>query len=327
MKMIETFDQYVLERYKPLEIEYLQRTNDRLNDELETIRKYCLNEWRKAIKAAVEYQNDHEVECAYMSISFLLTSMLELKPQMQIDFYNSEWVYGESWFRRRMNAEFLTKEWNDFTAAALDERFYIRSRIAHAEIKSLFWSTLDKLIYLFSGFVKYFARNVEYFVEFDELNKSEKFYLTFGTYLDWQDRMFGILPEIDFLNLDANEETRFRKIIKKNFNDESFIKIDMRHCYIEDCKFVNCTFDGDDLIDSNFLSCRFEKTNFVNVKLVGSEFFECYFNECRFENCSVEIETNEEYFAKMRMYHCFILKCEIVDSNFDLIIKKDCYER
>ena len=93
------------------------------------------------------------------------------------------------------------------------------------------------------------------------------------------------------------------------------------------CKFINCTFDGDDLIDSNFLSCRFEKTNFVNVKLVGSEFFECYFNECRFENCSVEIETNEEYFAKMRMYHCFILKCEIVDSNFNLIIKKDCYER
>ena len=147
---IQTFDEYINFRYKQLENEFIKKVSENFSRELPAIRKFCLEEWRKAIACACEIQRQENKICAYMSISFLNTSMIDDNPILQIDFYNEEWVFGESWARYRMGADFFLKFWQDFKFDALDDRFFVRSKISKVEIKALFWGTLDKIIFLSS---------------------------------------------------------------------------------------------------------------------------------------------------------------------------------
>lgn len=318
-EMIETFEEYISTRYEVLEKNFLEKTSQQLGKNFAAMRKFCLQEWRKAISEAVERQGENL--CSYMSISLLNTSVMENTPQLQIDFYNEEWVYGEPFSRSRMSADFLFKDWQDFIFEALQENFYLRSNFGRAEIESLFFGTVDKLAFMFACFTKYFAYQLEYYDEFDNLRKAENFFVTCGSYLDWQNRIFAQLPEIDLLNPADNELTTFRPIKKKIFRGKSFHDIDMRSCYFEDCLFQGFTFENVSLVDARFLRCRFISTQFINSKSAGCNFFECYFKDCTFKNCSSNpadvAEDNNEYFAPMTLYHCFVLNSETVDCDFE----------
>ena len=113
---------------------FRKKTSQHFNKELPKIRKYCLEEWVKAITLANEIQQSEGQICAYMSLSILNTSIIDDKPVLQVDFYNEEWVFGESWARYRMSADFLFNGWREFKFAAL-----------------------DKMTFLFTCYVKYFA--------------------------------------------------------------------------------------------------------------------------------------------------------------------------
>ena len=332
MERLQNFDEFLKLRYKPLETKFIKNLARHLNKNISSIRKFCLEEWKKSLAQACEIQRQENKICAYMSISLLNTSLLDDKPILQIDFYNEEWVYGESWARYRMSADFLFESWRDFKFAALDENFYVRSKIFPVEIKSLFWGTLDKIIFLFTCYAKYFARRLAYYNEFDELIKAENFYITCGTYLDWQNKLFAVLPEIDLLNPDANEETSFRHLNKKIFRNKKFSGLNLRGCYFIDCIFQNFNFEDLNLADAFFLRCRFISSNFDGVKIAGGDFWECYFRDCTFQNCTADpAETSEdadEYFAPLRMYHCFLLNLEVAEScNFENLVQIDCYSK
>ena len=329
--LIETLQEYIKNRYKPLEIELLNKTNQYLSKDKRKIHKYCLNEWKKAMGEACKIQESENIDCAYMSISLLNTSMIDNKPQFQVDFYNEEWVYGEAWARYRMSADFLFKYWQDFIFDALDESYYVRSKISRVEIKAMFWGTIEQLIYLFACHLKYFARYLSYYNEFDDLVKAEKFYVTCGTYLDWQERVFAVLPEIDFFNLDANEQTPFRTIRNKIYHCKEFKDIEMQHCLFVDCKFDHFNFENINLSDAIFLRCRFTSSKLINVMLVGCEFFECYFKDCELNNCNVNpnsmSEIIDEYFAPTKMYHCFLLNFKTENVEMENVIKINCFEK
>ena len=327
-----TFEEYLSARYTPLELEFLNTVAQDLNKNISSIRKFCLEELRQAIAQACEIQRQENKICAYISISLLNTSLIEDAPILQVDFYNEEWVYGESWARYRFSADFLFKYWAKFKADALDENFYVRSKINRVEIKALFWGTIDKIIFLFACYAKYFALQLAYYTEFDELIKAENFYVTCGTYLDWQNRIFAKLPEIDLFNLDANEETNFRPLRKRNFSNNKFRGLDLQHCYFEECIFKNFAFENLNLSDSNFLHCRFIDCTFDGVKFAGGDFFECYFKDCAFKNCTSDAaessDNNNEYFAPLRMYHCFLLNLTFEENcNFENLQKLDCYSK
>ena len=140
-----------------------------------------------------------------MSVSFLNTAIATGKTILQIDFYDRQWVYGKHFSRSRMDADFLLTGWKDFTDKTFDEKFFVRSSISTVEIKSLFWGTLDKVIFIFTCFVKYFAPAIKNCDEFAALIKSEKFYITCGTYLDWQNRLCAVvvLKIVFFINVSS----------------------------------------------------------------------------------------------------------------------------
>lgn len=322
--MIQTFEEYKIQRYKNLESDFLAETSKYFRKNLETIRKIFLSELNSAISDACKIQVEENKICAYISISFLNTSVMENKPVLQIDFYNEDWVYGESWARRRFNADFMLTHWQEFISKALDDKFYIRSQISKVEIKSLFWDTLDKLIYLFAGYTKYFLRDVPC-----DLLKTENFYVTCGTYLDWQERIFAQLPEIDLLNLEANKDTTFRHVKKKVFRQNIFDGLNLRNCYFEDCIFDRFTFSKTSLIDAKFSRCRFTNTEFTDTKFTGGNFSECYLKDCTFTNCSsnaIDI-SDEEYFATLKIFGCYLLNLNFSDCNFSQIEKINCFEK
>ena len=331
----ENFEEYKKERYEKLELEFLKKSGEMLNKNFSANRKNFIDNLRKAISDALKFQTDEKKICAYISISFLNTSMFDFQETesnsslFQIDFYNADWFYGESWSRSRFSADFLLEHWQKFIFQALDENYFVRSKISTVEIKSLFWETLDKLIYIYTCQAKYFANLIEYSDEFDELKKAENFYITCGTYLDWSERIFGILPEIDLLNLDANEETTFRPVKNKIYRGKEFSDLNLRNCYFEDCLFDRFTFSDLILADAHFLRCRFTNSKFLNVKCPGADFFECSFRDCEFENCTSEptsVDANE-YFANLRLYHCSLLNVNFTDCDFNNMNMLDCIEK
>ena len=321
-ELIETFEEFISERYTPLEIKFLNQTSDYLGKNFSAIRKFYLQEWQKALAEAIKLQQDDEKNiCAYMSVSLLNTSVLEGAPKFQVDFYNQEWVYGESFCRYKFDPDFLFKYWKDFIFEVQDDNFYLRSNFGKVEIQSLFFRTVDKLAFMFACFTKYFAYQITYSNEFDDLNKAENFYLTCGVYLDWQNRIFAQLPEIDLLNPEANQQTTFRPYKDKILRGKSFHDIDLQCCYFTDCLFQDFTFENVNLVDAILLRCRFKSVTFDNVKFAGTTFFECYFKDCTFINCSSDsadvAENSDEYFAPMLLYHCYIFGRKDIDCNFE----------
>ena len=318
--MIETFEAYVAERYSPLEVEFLTATKKFLTDNLPRISEHVLAEWRKALAAACEIQRDEKIPCAYMSVSFLNTSVAAGKAVMQIDFYDTRWVYGEPFSRSRMDADFLLTGWENFTTKALDEKFFVRSKISSVEIKSLFWYTLDKMTFIFTCFAKYFAPALKNFAEFDALIKAEKFYVTCGTYLDWQNRLCAVLPEIDFLNPAANEDTTFREAHGKIYRNKKFADLNLRGCNFADCLFYRCEFANLNLADAEFLRCRFVSANFTDIKFAGTKFSECTFRDCAIKNSTdaPNAVNAEEYFASLKVIQCQVSNTVVEGCDFEL---------
>ena len=327
-ELIQTFEEFISARYEPLEIKFLNQTSEHLGKNFRSVRKLCFDEWRKALADAAELQ---QTDCAYMSVSLLNTSVLENAPKFQIDFYNEEWVYGESFCRYKFDADFLFKHWKDFCFEVLDDNFYLRSNFGKVEIQSLFFGTVDKLAFMFACFAKYFAYQITYATEFDDLKKAENFYLTCGVYLDWQNRIFARLPAIDLLNPADNEQTNFRPYENKILRQKSFQDIDLRSCYFTDCLFQDFTFANVSVVDAIFLRCRFKSVTFDNVKFAGCIFFECYFKDCEFKSCSSNpadvAENNNEYFAPMTLHHCYVIGNKYFDCDFEKMKVSELFEK
>jgi len=330
-ELIRTFEEFISQRYEPLEIQFLDQTSDYLSKNFSALRKFYLAEFQKALQEAIKVQQEEEIICSYMSVSLMNTSVLEGAPIFQIDFYNQEWVYGESFCRYKFDAKFLFKHWQDFIFEVQDDNFYLRGNFGKVEIQSLFFGTVDKLAFMFACFAKYFAYQISYSNKFDDLKKAENFYVTCGVYLDWQNRVAADLPEIDLLNPEANEQTTFRPYKDKILRQKSFHDIDLQSCYFENCLFQNFSFEDASIVDALFLQCRFISVTFDNVKTAGCTFFECYFKDCTFINCSSDSaavrEDNDEYFMPMLLYHCYVLNNKNIDCDFERMKVVDVFEK
>lgn len=326
--MIETFSDYESARYKQLEIEFLEAVKKSLSGDLPPIKNFFLTECRKALSEVCNVQREKKIPCAFMSVSLLNSFVAVGKNILQIDFYDAKWVFGEPFARRRMNADFLFAHWQKFTESALDDKFFVRNKITQVEIKSLFWMTLDKLAFLFTCYAKYFIAELKTSPEFAALDKAEKFYVTCGTYLDWQNRLCGVLPEVDLVNPDANEDMTFRDFSGKIFRQENFSDLDLRGSQFEDCIFRACTFTNLKLADAHFSHCRFYSSCFDGVKLAGAEFVECKFQDCEFKNSSSapkDVDA-DEYFAPLRLTRCKLFNVKCDGCDFTQLKKTDCEE-
>ena len=275
------------------------------------------------MEEAVSVQQEAHIPCAYMTISLLNTSLLEKQPLFQADFYDGDWVYGDSWSRGRMPADFLFREWEGFRSKAMDSRFYVRNKLQEIAIASLFWGTAEKILYLFACFAKYFARELAQLPEFRALEKEDAMYVTCGTYLDWQERIYGILPELDLTDVPENEQTSFREFRGKTYRHQVFRELDLRHGSFYDCTFRHCVFHNVNLSDGYFKNCRFRDTDFVEVGMAGCVWEDSDFKSCNFQGSGTMAE-GDEYFAESEMARVRFTAVRAVNCDFSHFRLKEC---
>ena len=323
MALITTLQEYYESRYQALEIALLEEVSGRMSREFKAISETCMEHWRRILGEACAVQEKEKMLCAYMSISFLNTSLMEGKPLFQIDFYNGEWVYGDPWFRGRMPADFLFREWDGFCQKALDDSFYLRNRLQKPAIKTIFWGTAEKLVYLFSCFAKYFTKGLSELSEFRALEKEASMYVTCGMYWDWQERIYAVLPPLDFKELPDNEETAFREFRKTSYRENMFRNVDLRHTRFYDCIFRRCVFEGVDLSDAYFQNCRFYDTDFLQLKLAGCVWEDCIFQSCSFRDSGTQTE-GDEYFAEAEMIRSRFSGLHVQNCDFSHFLLRDC---
>ena len=302
-------------RYRELEKIFLERSAKSFGKNFDSIAEKVLDGCKKSLIAAKKIQAEEKISCGFMSLSFLNSSLIENSPTIQIDFYNHDWVYGESFSRTKLDADFLLAEWESFCAEALDEKFFHRARLNPAEIKSLFWDTAEKNFYLFTCFGKYFLPELEFSTEYQELDKEENFYLTCGMYLDWQERIFAELPEIDLFNLDANEETQLRKFEGKIFRDKVFADLDLTKCRFSNCLFDRCKFSSLRLVDARFRDCRLYHSDFEEISAAGCLFQNCKFRDTNFSGCNDEPDGSDEYFFEVQFENCNLTREEFLNGT------------
>ena len=313
-KPADNLADYVASRYEPLEIKLLEATGASLSDDFDKVRGKCLEHWKKALKTALRTQEAEDKSCAYMSVSLLLTSLSD-EPQLQIDFYDQDWVYGEPWARELMPALFLFNKWWDFVRGALDEAYYVRSRLARSAIQGLFYDTADKLAYLFACFAKYFMDDLAKLPEFAKLKKEPVFYVTAGMYFDWQERLYGELPEVDLLNLPDNTETTFREFRDVIYKEVALQDFDLHGARFKGCLFRNTVLRGLNLRDALFEDCRFYDVDFIDVRIAGCSFRRSYFASCRWQNSGTEGEGNA-YFGEAEITDAKIKDMMVINSDF-----------
>ena len=320
-KPAESLSDYVTSRYEPLEIRLLEDTGAYLSANFSQVRDKCLEHWQGALKTALQTQEREDKPCAYMSISLLLTSLSD-EPKLQIDFYDSDWVYGEPWARYVMPAAFLFAKWGDFARAALDDAYYLRSRVARSAIQALFYGAADKLAYLFACFAKYYMEDLAKLPEMAALKKEPVFYVTAGMYFDWQERLYGQLPEVDLLNLPDNTETPFREFRDKLFKEVALQDFDLHGARFKGCLFRTAVLRGLNLRDALFEDCRFLDVDFIELKIAGCSFRRTFFSSCRWQNSGTEGE-GDAYFGETEMTDAKIKDMQVINSDFSHFRLKD----
>ena len=305
MKMIETMEEYEQERYLPLETAFLEQVSEYLGSHMDEVRDTCLREWEKALQKAGKRQEQEGVSCSYMSFSILGTSLLLGKPMIQIDFYNEEWVFGSPWERSRMDASFLFRGWERFCADALDDAYFVRSRLRRPMIRPLFFGTMEKAAYLFACCAKYFMGELAGTEAFQALQKAGSMYVTCGMYLDWQERIYGIVPPVDLDDLEKETDLRFREFQRIIYRGRQYQGLNLSMARFSDCLFEKTMLSHVCLQDAKFVRCRFHRVDFADVQMAGADFEDCHFYQCRWERVTTEGMAAGEYFGETVFRGCY----------------------
>lgn len=316
--MIETIEAYRAERYEALEAAFLEQAALRLGNSFQSLSGECLGSWQEAMGRAAEVQEGLQPRpaCAYMSISLLLTSVAREKPVFQIDFFNEDWFYGWPFARSYADASFLFAGWERFQAEALDERYFTRSRLRPPHIKKLFWGTADRLVYLFAAFAKYMAPELEQTEAYQALARAPEFFVTCGSYLDWQERLWGVRPVVPLLGGDEDAELSFRSFTGEIYREAIIPRVSLPGSHFRGCLFAGCTFAGTDLRDARFTDCRFYDTVLQGVRLAGADFSGCTFRRSRIEQADTDVYDEEDaYYGEWQLRGCRFEKTVIEDSD------------
>lgn len=97
----------------------------------------------------------------------------------------------------------------------------------------------------------------------------------------------------------------------------------------EDCRFVNCNFNGQDLAETSFIDCSFTGCNISNASLRKTGFQQVKFQDCKllglsfdqcnafglsfqFENCIL----NHASFFDMKLKQTLFTSCQMLEADF-----------
>lgn len=102
----------------------------------------------------------------------------------------------------------------------------------------------------------------------------------------------------------ASQERLELILLRKDFSEEGFFRINLTNARISKCVFIKAKFIVNEYKSCEFISCDFTGADFLNVK----------FNDCTFHGCTF----NQSILQEVEFIECSILSC-----SFDNIELKD----
>lgn len=292
--------------------------------------------WRRELSLYLEriaalQQKEQAGPVAEITVSFMYTSLYEGKAVFRVDSYGDEGrVYGESMAAAFLSADWLVQELPSLKEelAACAAREGLRGVVRPAAFEVLALRAVRSLLYYFAGRFKYIVTKVLDEKYLARLKKGEVFVICIGEYLDWQNTVFAILPEVDIFNCGRDTKLQFRHFPaivyrRKQFTDLNLSQSKFTDCTFEDvvigeCCMNDCTFDG----------CSFNRVTISGTQMAGSLFIDCVIREAKFEEvvfCGDGVRGHEaEYFAPVEFVGCTFSQADFNDCRLGGVNLTEC---
>lgn len=278
-EFFETYYQTEREKFLDKITEYMVQNRDVLIKEIQdAFEKFAI----AVGKGQEEYPS--MVEC--IQISLLRVSLYQENPMLRFDAYGEMGVLGLRLFSQNVPFQWLTGYWQEFKERLHNWVVEMKATryISEARIKQMMLESIEMIENILYSMLKYPFYDAEQFESLSEVMKAERFYISFGSYMDRQNILATDFAEIDIFLHEKNETLTYRKYKQKVYSKKEFKELELFHSQFEECQFINCVFQKANLRDVIFENCRFYQMEFQECQAEGMTINNSLLEDVTFED-------------------------------------------
>ena len=105
-------------------------------------------------------------------------------------------------------------------------------------------------------------------------------------------------------------------ISNESFSNDNRFEEFIDSSFFHQINFINCSFEGCELLDVTFNFCLFEGCTFNNTIIRKSEFTDCVFKNCQFIECQLTPKTN--------FFRPLFMNCQFSSVDFSFMFFCEC---
>jgi uncharacterized protein YjbI with pentapeptide repeats len=105
-------------------------------------------------------------------------------------------------------------------------------------------------------------------------------------------------------------------ILNESFSNDCIFEEFIECSFFYQVNFVNCSFQGCELLAVNFNFCFFEGCTFNDRIIRKSSFMDCQFKDCRFLESQLSPKTS--------FFRTLFMNCEFSSVDFSLTLLSEC---
>lgn len=228
-----------------------------------------------------------ELQIKHVCISFLRSAMYVGSPVLFVEAYQNIPFLEKPVLTQELDAAWIFPCWKQYRRN-MEERIRQQSLgryVREPERKSYDSRAVSVMLRYLALYLKYMARQLEYYPEWKELEQTKDFIVSYGEYMDWQFPLIRIREEMDPFLWDDKEEMTFRKFQSMVYENKEFPDWTMDDCVFQECTFRNTTFEGTRFRTVRFLDCIFEDCRFQGVEFGGSSVSSSHVKNTTFQSC------------------------------------------
>lgn len=269
--LLQNTTHYIEEHYQEIEKQWM------------LLMEKCLEEYYKCQKKIAP------IPLQMIAVTFLNTAVYFGEPVIRVWFYGKDKIWEEPLLIHDMECEWIFQGWQGYSEAL--KAYGQEKRMKEEETEVLKRKMLRVYMKYISCYMKYLLRGIRELAVYKSITKAKDMMVTFGEYMDWQQRIVIEREEIDIFQHEEEESLQYRSFTEKVYKNKKFFHMDFTGSVFLNCKFENCEMEKVWIHDAIFQNCKFEKVHWKQCEFYGATFVECSFRETDF--CEVkEIQEN-----------------------------------
>lgn len=269
------------EMYTPIADQFMKKTFQSMKEQEDKIVGVLRKNMEVFLKKIGKLQQDMMLPVGKIQISFLRTSLYFGKPEMRLDAYDKDGIFGYNLLSGYVPFPYVFQYWEEFKEHLLEavKEQHLECYVSQERIRVLMGQKIKLILYFWMALVKYPLFHLDFWDGYDTVVKSDEFACSVGEYMDWQRAVYAETEPVDiFLNVE-NKPLRCQKYNQLIYKDKVFSKLELKNVRFTDCHFIDCTIRRTDFSDAEFIGCRFH-----NVQIEDSIFYGVLFQNCLLQN-------------------------------------------